>query len=170
MRWWCRVAGSVTPHGPEGPPLLEIGQVVKPHGLRGEVVVRLITDRLERLAAGTVLQSTSGAMEVLAARPHQSGHLVRFAGVDDREAAERLRGTVLSAPALEDPGALWVHELIGADVVDLDGNACGRVVAVEANPASDLLVLESGGLVPLHFLVETSPGRLVVDPPAGLLD
>ncbi len=109
-------------------------------------------------------------MEVLAARPHQSGHLVRFAGVDDREAAERMRGTVLFAPALEDPDALWVHELIGADVVDLDGNGHGRVVAVEANPASDLLVLEGGGLVPLHFLVETSPGRLVVDPPAGLLD
>jgi 16S rRNA processing protein RimM len=160
----------VTPDGPDGQPLLEIGQVVKPHGLRGEVVVRLVTDRLERLDPGNVLHSSAGDLAVQAARPHQGCHLVVFADVADREAAERLRGTVLLAPALEDPDVLWVHELIGADVVDLEGNGHGRVVAVEANPASDLLVLEGGGLVPLHFLVEASPGRLVVDPPAGLLD
>jgi 16S rRNA processing protein RimM len=46
----------------------------------------------------------------------------------------------------------------------------GTVAAVEANPASDLLVLDGGGLVPLTFLVTAEPGRLVVDPPAGLLD
>ena len=42
--------------------------------------------------------------------------------------------------------------------------------AVEANPASDLLVLESGHLVPMVFVVEATDGRVVVDPPAGLLD
>ena len=46
----------------------------------------------------------------------------------------------------------------------------GRVAAVEANPASDLLVLESGALVPMVFVVEAAAGRVVVDPPAGLLD
>nr|MDP9021073.1 ribosome maturation factor RimM [Actinomycetota bacterium] len=71
---------------------------------------------------------------------------------------------------LEDPDALWVHELIGSAVLDLHGTVHGKVVAVEANPASDLLVLDDGRLVPLRFLVGTATGRVTVDPPAGLLD
>ena len=152
------------------PLLLEVGRVVKAHGLRGEVVVKLLTDRVERLAPGTVLSSSAGDLEVVASRPHQTGFLVAFVGVADREGADRLRGTVLLAPPLDDPEVLWVHELIGAEVVGVDGTGHGQVVAVEANPASDLLVLAGGGLVPLRFVVDRSSGRLVVDLPAGLLE
>jgi 16S rRNA processing protein RimM len=95
---------------------------------------------------------------------------VAFDGVTDRSAAEALQGVVLMAEPIDDPGALWVHDLVGAEVVDAGGTRLGTVAAVEANPASDLLVLDGGGLVPLTFLVSSSPGRLVVDPPAGLLD
>ena len=63
-----------------------------------------------------------------------------------------------------------MHALIGAEVVDVAGRAHGRVASVEANPASDLLVLGDGRLVPLAFVVESSTGRVVVDVPAGLLD
>ncbi len=87
------------------------------------------------------------------------------------EAAEALRAEALLAEPVEaEDGELWVHELIGATVVDTDGRDLGRVEAVEANPASDLLVLEGGGLVPLRFVVDREPGRLTVDVPAGLLD
>jgi ribosomal 30S subunit maturation factor RimM len=55
-------------------------------------------------------------------------------------------------------------------VVDTDGAVLGTVTAVEANPASDLLVLDGGGLVPLRFLVDEEPGRLTVEVPPGLLD
>lgn len=149
--------------------LLEVGRVVKAHGLRGEVIVRLVTDRHERLDPGSVLSTPAGPLEVLRSSPHQSGWIVAFGGVADRSRAESLRGTVLSAPALDDPDALWVHELVGADVVDAEGTLRGRVRAVEANPASDLLVLEDGGLVPLRFVVSHRPGQVVIDPPAGLL-
>lgn len=152
------------------PPLLEIGRVVKSHGLRGEVAVKLVTDRLDRLDPGTILHRPQGSLEVLASRPHQDGFLVAFAGVVDREGADQLRGAVLSAPAIDDPDALWVHELIGAEVVDVEGHGHGQVVSVEANPASDLLVLEDGALVPLAFLIGTEPGRVVIDPPPGLFD
>lgn len=151
-------------------PLLEVGRVVRAHGLAGEVAVKLVTDRQERLAPGTILHISSGSLEVVASRPYQAGYLVSFAGVQDREAAEALRGVTLLAPPLEDPEAFWVHELIGSDVVGIDHSEHGRVVAVEANPASDLLVLDGGGLVPLRFVVERAPGHLVVDVPAGLLD
>ncbi len=96
--------------------------------------------------------------------------MVAFAGVDDRNAAEGLRGLVLRAEPLEEEGALWVHELIGAEVVGVDGRSHGLVEAVEANPASDLLVLSGERLVPLVFVVDHQPGRVVIDPPAGLLD
>lgn len=143
--------------------------MVKPHGLRGEVVVDLVTNRTERLAPGSLLSSAAGDLRVERASPHQGRWIVAFAGMVDREGAEAVRGMVLSAPAMHDPDALWVHELVGAEVETADGRGHGPVVAVEANPASDLLVLAGGGLVPLRFVVSHQPGRVVVDPPEGLL-
>jgi len=71
----------------------------------------------------------------------------------------------------DDPDALWAHEVIGAEVVDRDGGMHGVVVSLIDNPASDLLELESGALVPLTFVVGwDEESRLVVDPPAGLFD
>jgi 16S rRNA processing protein RimM len=115
-------------------------------------------------------------LTITSARPHRDRWLVRFEGVDDRTAAEQLLGVVLAGEPL---GALpddehWVHELIGAAVVDRAGESLGRVVAVEANPAHDILVLDDGVLVPLVFVVddrlEERPGLVVVDVPPGLLD
>lgn len=149
---------------------LEVGRITKPHGIRGEVVVVLTTNRPERVAPGARLDAGDRELVVLASRPHQGGHLVAFEGVADRTAAERLRGRVLRAEPLDDPDELWVHELVGAEVVERDGTPRGRVVALVANPAADLLELDSGALVPLTFVVERAAGRVVVDPPAGLFD
>ncbi len=148
---------------------LEVGRVVKAHGLGGEAVVELVTDRTERVAPGSVLWAGERRLLVTASRPHTGRFLVSFEGVTNREAADALRG-VLTAEPIDDPAALWVHELVGSEVVAVDGASLGRVVAVEANPASDLLVLDTGGLVPLRFVLESGPGRVVVDPPAGLLE
>ena len=163
------------PANPAGDGRLEVGRIAKPHGIRGEVVVDLVSNRPEqRLAPGTVLGGGPFDLEVVAARPHQSRWIVSFAGVVDRNGAEGLRGVVLSAEPLEPDGddeVLWVHELIGAEVFDTVGRSHGLVESVEANPASDLLVLAGGRLVPLTFVVErTADGRVVVDPPLGLLD
>ena len=155
--------------GPAGP-LLVVARVVKPHGLRGEVIVELITNRAERLVPGTELSSSSGPLVILRSSRHHHRWIVAFEGVADRDEAERLRGLVLQAEPFEDPEVLWVHELVGSEMVGVDGRRLGRVVEVEANPASDLLVLEEGGLVPLRFVVSQGPGQVVVDPPAGLLD
>lgn len=132
--------------------------------------MRLTTDRTERVDPGAVLQSKRGPMTVVSSRPHQRDWIVLFDGVPDRNAAEELRGLKLLAEPLDDPDALWVHELVGATVVDAEGVERGTVTAVEVNPASDLLVLDSGALVPLTFVVSQRDGRVVVDPPAGLFD
>lgn len=153
------------------PRLLEVGTIDRAHGVRGEVIVHLTTNRAERLTPGAVLLTERGTLRVAAARTHKHRWIVRFEGVDDRDTAEELAGLVLRAEPLEDPDALWVHELVGCRVRDRTGTERGRVVAVEINPASDLLVLDTGALVPLRFLVEgPEAGCVVVDPPTGLFE
>jgi 16S rRNA processing protein RimM len=150
---------------------LEVGRIGKPHGLRGEVTVMLVTDRSERAEPGAVLHTGERELVITAARPVRAGWVIHFEGVDDRDAAEALRNELLFADPMDAPdGELWVHEVIGCEVFDLTGRALGWVAAVEANPAHDLLVLDGGALVPTPFVVEYEPGRIVIDPPEGLFD
>ena len=150
--------------------MLEVGRITKAHGLHGDVIVELVTDRAERVAVGTVLHGPDGPLTVERSAPHQGRWIVHLAGVGDRAAADALRGTVLRAEPLDDPDALWVHDLIGAEVVDNDGTRRGRVVSVVANPASDLLELEDGALVPARFVTSHGPGVIRVETPEGLFE
>lgn len=157
---------------PPGPVLLEVGRIVRPHGLDGEVAVTLVTDRTERLDPGSVLYTDRGLLTVGSSRPHVKRFLVRFDRITDRTDAESWRGVVLSAEAIADPedDTLWVHELVGSRLVDQHGVDYGVVAAVLENPASDLLELEDGQLVPLTFVVGHVPGlRIDVEVPDGLL-
>ncbi|MFI5034822.1 MAG: ribosome maturation factor RimM [Acidimicrobiales bacterium] len=150
---------------------LEVGRIVKSHGLRGQVVVDLWSDRVERLDPGSTLDTGRGSLVVVASSPHQGRFLVFFEGVDTREAADRWRGVVLSAPPIDDDRVIWIDQLFGARVVDQTGAERGTVVEVEANPASDLLVLDNGALVPLTFVTAVEANRRVlVDAPPGLFE
>jgi 16S rRNA processing protein RimM len=154
---------------------LEVGRVLRPHGLRGEVVVELVTNRTERVAPHARLTTEKADLEVVRARRigrarGRDRWVVLFAGFSDQVMAEGLRDSVLRAPPIDDPAALWVHDLVGAEVVDDIGNALGRVVAVQSNPASDLLVLSGGALIPLRFIVSRQAGRVTVELPDGLLE
>jgi 16S rRNA processing protein RimM len=157
---------------PASPPaLLEIGTIAKPHGLAGEVVVNLVTNRTERLAPGSSFSTPSGRiLTVRSSRPFQKRWIVDFDEVSDRNTAEHLRGTALLAEPFSEPDALWVHELVGALVEDVHGTRLGTVASVLANPASDILELDGGALVPLVFVVEQTSGRIVVDIPEGLIE
>lgn len=157
--------------------MLDVGEVTRPHGLKGQVVVALWSNRPERMAPGSELvavnRSGEQVVEVSDARPYggrSSSWVATFRGVVTREQAEALRGSVLKAEPIDDPTVLWTHELLGRPVVDTDGRVLGSVEAVQANPASDLLVLADGGLVPLCFVVSHSAEAVVVDVPPGLLD
>ena len=151
--------------------LLKVGRIDKPHGLRGEVVVTLTTNRDERVAPGAVLSLESGReLTVLTSIPFTHRWIVAFDGVFDRNASEAIAHRDLFAEPLDDPDALWVHEMVGMRVVDQDGVDRGEITAVEANPASDLLVLASGALVPMRFVTTTSDDIVSVDVPDGLFD
>ncbi len=156
------------------------------------MVVELVTNRTERVEKGAALRArgpgVSGGATQRAGEsadgyelivrdasplPVALGKLVRylvtFEGFDTRDHAEALRGTVLLGESIADPDVLWAHEIIGADVCDRSGAVLGRVASLVANPASDLMELESGALVPLRFVESLNSGRIVVDLPEGLL-
>jgi len=151
---------------------LEVGTVVRPHGLKGDVVVRLVSNLDDRLAPGARLDAAGAELVVASARPLQKDrHVVHFEGCASVEDAEALRGTVLFGAPLEREGVLWVDELVGARMVATDGTEIGEIVAVEANPASDLLVLADGALVPARFVVgDVVDGVVVVEVPEGLFE
>lgn len=151
--------------------LLEIGRIGKAHGLKGEVTAVITSDRPERTAAGAVWHLSGGPVTVEAIRPFQQRWIAVLSGVRTRESAEALSGEVIRCEAIDDHDALWVHELVGAEVVTPDGRSWGTVATILANPADDLLELMDGTLVPVGFVSDSTglPDRLVVDPPEGLL-
>jgi len=169
-----RAAGAAT--AGQAARSLEVGRVVRSHGLGGDVVVELVTNREERVAPGATLQTPEGrnlrvcSSVVTGQQGPWRRFIVAFEGVVDRAGADELRGSVLLAEALDEPGALWVHELIGSRVRSVGGDPLGSVVAVQSNPASDLLVLDGGALVPLCFVIAAADAEVTVELPAGLLD
>jgi len=150
---------------------LEVGRIGRPHGLRGDVTAIITSDQPERTETGAVWVLDAGPATVDAIHAHGQRWIVTLSGVNTREAAEALSGQLIRAEALDDDDAIWVHELVGAEVTTPDGRTWGRVAAVMANPADDLLELEDGTLLPSRFIVDASalPERVVVDPPDGLL-
>jgi 16S rRNA processing protein RimM len=149
-----------------------VGRITKTHGVRGDVLVLLSTERTERLDSGSVLHTDRGDLTVERATPHLGKWIVHFAELGVREEADAWRGVVLRAEAVDgdDRDELWVHELVGASVALPDGTVVGTVDEVQANPAADLLVLSTGALVPVVFITDRGDGALTIDPPDGLLD
>lgn len=162
-----------------GESLLELGWISKVHGLRGDVIVHALSNIEERFAAGSLVVLSSHGVEregrIVSSKPYGKDLLVHFAGVDSRESAETLKGAKLFGEPIDYGDELLVHRLIGLTVRERNGAVRGVVVAVEANPASDLLVLDTNALVPLTFVVEVTEesdgtGAIVIDAPEGLFD
>ncbi len=162
---------------------LTVAHILRAQGLRGEVAVDLRTDDPQaRLAPGTVLraaQAGHGEFTVAQARSHRGHWFVRFEGVADREAAEKLRGVelVIDAESSTEPDAWYPHELAGLRAELIDGTVVGTVVGLEHLPAHDLLLVEEapGVRTRVPFVraivprVDLPGGRVVLDPPGGLL-
>jgi 16S rRNA processing protein RimM len=153
---------------------LEVARIARAHGLRGDVVVVPITNRTERFARGAVLWDGDVERTIATSRAQGDRFVVHFAGVDDRTTAEGLRGHVLTADPMpsSDPDEVFVHELIGRRVLDQHGRDLGVVRHVEANPAHDIVVCDSGVLVPMVFVRRAEPDTEVVhvDVPDGLVE
>lgn len=154
-----------------------LGTVGKPFGLAGDVYVWLDADLGDNLVAGLVCDAGGRTLEVAQIRRHRGRPLVRFVGVDDRKAALELRGLALEVDrdsVAPDEEAIWADDLLGRDVVDVDGALVGVVDGVLDGTAHDFLVVAraDGGevLIPaVDELVDLSDPVVVHGPP-GLLD
>ena len=176
---------------------LVVGRVVKAHGVSGEVVVEIRTDDpAARFAAGTTLRAKDSDGQVRsyvvdAAREHSGRLLVRLAGVDDRDAADALRGSLFvvdsdDLPPIDEEDTYYDHQLEGLHVRTTSGQDVGVVAEVLHTAAGELLAVQrssAGGgekgevLVPFVSAIVTSvsldrsgKGVVEIDPPEGLLD
>jgi 16S rRNA processing protein RimM len=166
-----------------------VGRILRPHGLRGELSVEVRTDDPDqRYAAGSVLGTDpprAGPLTVTSARWHSGRLLVSFAEVIDRADAESLRGVWLTVDATQvalprGPDEFHDHQLTGLTVVTVAGDLVGTVSDVLHYGQALLAVTPAPGtgrqaeiLVPfvaaIAVEVDLAAGKLVIDPPAGLL-
>lgn len=126
-------------------PTVAVGKITKAHGLRGEVVVLVFSDNPDRFVPGaTIFLEDGRELGIGAVRPNGGRLLVSFEGIDERTAAEQLRGETLVVPRSMLPalpvGEFWPHELEGFEVVTESGNSLGAIADVLPNPANDLWV------------------------------
>jgi 16S rRNA processing protein RimM len=170
-------------HG-EQPELVVAGVVGKAFGIKGETYVFGDPDFDEPFAVGTAYPATrpdgrpAGELVVARSAIHKGRRIVRFEGVEDRDAAEALRGLRLHVPRGEvqlDPDAFWTADLLGREVLDDDGAVVGVVEAALDGAAHDYLVVArpDGGevLIPaVPQLVEVTADAVVVHAIPGLLD
>jgi 16S rRNA processing protein RimM len=168
---------------------LVVGRVGRAHGVRGEVSVQVRTDEPDRrFAPGTVLATDRpavGSLTVASVRWHLGRLLIRFDGFDDRTQAGELAGAFLMVDSAEvgapdDPDEFNDHDLIGLTAVTVAGEPVGTVSDV-LHHGQDLLVIrpaggDAGGETLVPFVraivpeVDLAGGKLVLDPPPGLLD
>lgn len=153
---------------------VKVGYISKVHGIKGEVIVNLQSNVVDRVKPGAVLICEDELLEIVESKPHQDRWIVHFKGISSRTEAEQLKGKALFGYPIEDKSQFWIDEMVGLAVVDQNGVNLGEVVALELNPASDLLVLESGYLVPLNFVEGQESylesGVIRVNIPEGLFE
>jgi 16S rRNA processing protein RimM len=116
------------------------------HGVRGEVRLKLFGEGAEALRAFSVFDAGDRKLTLKSVRPANQGAVATFAEVNDRSAAEALRGTVLTVPRSALPalgeGEYYHHDLLGLPCVSTDGAAIGHVVAIDNFGAGDILEIE----------------------------
>lgn len=158
---------------------LLVGRVVKPHGIRGEVSIEILSDRPERFVPGARMFAGETEVVIATARPHQGRMLVCFEHVADRDDAERMRGVVLAIEREEatplPPGSYYPFQLEGLTVVDPAGEELGTLLRVDEGAAHDLWIVRARGrdvLVPavreIVKKVDLDARTIVVDAPEGL--
>ncbi|HEX3553883.1 MAG TPA: ribosome maturation factor RimM [Thermoanaerobaculia bacterium] len=171
------------------PETVTVGRVLRPHGVRGEVVVEVLSDVAERFSKGSRLLGVREGtpplpLEVAASRAHKNGAVVRFAGCEDRDRAEELRGLWLEVPRSQVPaaeaGTYYQYELLGC-LCRVSGEELGRVAEVVEDGGGLLLIIEGesegeGRRIPVPFVreflreVDVAGARIELELPPGLVE
>lgn len=173
---------------PQQPTLLRVCRIGRAQGLKGEVNVMSFTDDPEvRFSPNSILQTTSGQEFVVErSRQFKARWIVKFEGINDRNASEALNGTVLYIDPEEDEvvdddfddeDGYYFTDLIGLKAILADGTTVGKVTEAIDRPGQSLLeITEPKGAVSLVPFVEQivpdvdlEAGTITLNPPGGLL-
>lgn len=157
-----------------------IAEVVRPRGVRGEVVAEPLSSFPERYAALRSVLVRDRAVAVEKLWWHDGRLVLKFAGIDSVDQAETLRGALVEVPETErwplPPGRYYESDLIGCQVF-AGGREVGKVVAVEDPGGPSLLLVRWPGgearipLVPeICRQVDVAARRIEIEPPEGLLE
>ena len=165
---------------PSSPDPVLVGVVHRPFGQGGEVRVEVLSDYPERFAPGAAI--TIGGRDLVIARSrHMKGmRVLKFEGVDTREAAAALANQEIHVAAAElqplPEGVYYHYDLVGMAVATVDGTELGEVTEIVTTGANDVLVIEGErGEVLMPLIadvvkgVDTGARRIVIEPPLGLL-
>ncbi len=161
-----------------------VGAIAGSFGVKGEVRLKSFCAEPSDIGSYGALTSENGrSFDIQLTRPVKSGYAAKLSGVDTKEAADALRGTRLYArrsvlPNLPDD-EYYHADLIGLMALDTGGVELGKITAVLNHGAGDILELRGNGagsglLIPFTLkavpTVDLTAGRVIIDPPAGLLD
>ena len=170
------------------PDRVTLGRIVAVHGLAGEVAVRTENDDPANISRYGRMQwqepgprGRTRSLDLAGCRLHRGAALLKFEGIDDRDAAEPLVGGTLSISRSErlppPDDAIYVADLIGMSVVTRAGDVVGRLTAVYPSGANDIYGVDTGGrevlipaVEPIVTEVDLDARRITIDPPDGLLD
>lgn len=164
---------------------IAVGYVRRAHGLRGDVLVRPLSDDPDRFVVGAAFltdESPPRAIEIGEVRPHHEGILLGLRQISSRNAAEALRGVALTIDPGErrelDEDEFWPEDLEGLTAVDAAGATLGEITSVISGVAQDRLAVTTpdGHIVEVPFVaalvgaVDIAGGVVHMDPPPGLFD
>jgi 16S rRNA processing protein RimM len=164
---------------------LQVARIGKPHGIRGEVTVQVLTDApADRFVPGTefvVEPASVGPLTVVSARWNKDILLLAFDAIETRNEAETLRGAKLFIETEEldedDDEGWYEHELVGLEA-RVGSQVVGKIAALHTMPVQDLLVVEApdGKEILIPFVEQIVPevnvaeGFVLLTPPDGLFD
>jgi 16S rRNA processing protein RimM len=167
----------------DNPEMICVGAIAGAFGVRGETRLKSFTADPRAIADYAPLLSDRGSFEIVITREIKGGFAARLSSVTTKEEADALKGVQLYAPRDRLPSLpddeFYHTDLIGLAVFDTGGAQLGKVQAVQNHGASDLLELSIPGLSHTALLpftqanvptVDLASGRIVADPPEGLLD
>ena len=165
--------------------LITVAEILRPHGRKGDLRLRLHTDHPETLLGAErvfIGQDHPGTFVVERIRLHKDGYLLKLEGINDINAAETLRGQAVRLPGDElaplEEGEYFFHDLVGLDVLDHEGTLLGRTVSIMETGGTPVLVVAGGehGEVLIPFSpasvekVDMESGRLHLTDLPGLLE
>ena len=164
--------------------LVEVGRLIKAHGIKGDLLTQSLTDFPElRFALGAKLQLANQQFLTVTKFAEHSGRLLlHFEEIVDRNSAEQAAGSLLYAEIDEtelppEPGKYFDRQLIGLLVSTNDGDVIGKVVDVLHLPAQDVLVMNMHGkevlipfVDPIVPIVDLDHNMITINPPVGLLE